>query len=162
MADRSFTHGVVERIASPIGEVVLIHDGQALLRLDFADHSPAGERPSSGATSAFGEAVRAYFAGAVDALQGLPARPSGTAFEQAVWQMLRQIPAGCTWSYGQLAAAIGRPRAVRAVGRANGRNPVSLVLPCHRVIGADGSLTGYGGGLERKAWLLRHEGALVV
>jgi len=153
---------LVERVASPIGDVVLVHDGHALLRLDFAPHSPARDRPARGGRSRFGEALAAYFAGAVTALEGLAARPAGTPFEQEVWQALRRIPPGHTWSYGQLARAIGRPRAVRAVGRANGRNPVSLVLPCHRVIGADGSLTGYGGGLERKAWLLRHEGALVV
>lgn len=152
----------VERVATPIGDVVLVHDGSALMRLDFAEHSPARDRPASGGRSGFGEAVAAYFAGAIAALDGIAARPVGTLFELEVWEALRRIPPGHTWSYGELAAAIGRPKAVRAVGRANGRNPVSLVLPCHRVIGADGSLTGYGGGLERKAWLLRHEGALVV
>lgn len=157
-----YTDCAIERVASPIGDVVLVHDGAALLRLDFADHSPVADRSTAGRRSRFGEAVEAYFAGAVDALDGLAVSLAGTEFEQGVWQMLRQIPPGRTWSYRELAAAIGRPKAVRAVGRANGRNPVSLVLPCHRVIGADGSLTGYGGGLERKAWLLRHEGVLVV
>jgi methylated-DNA-[protein]-cysteine S-methyltransferase len=150
---------VTERVPSPIGDVVLRHDGMALHGLDFADTPmavPAGE------PSRFARAVAAYFAGDLDALEDLPVALEGTEFETAVWQALRQIPVGQTWSYAVLAAALGRPKAVRAVGRANGRNPVSLVLPCHRVIGADGRLVGYGGGLERKAWLLRHEGALVV
>ena len=82
---------------------------------------------------------------------------SGTPFQQRVWAALATIPYGETWSYRELAEAVGNPKAVRAVGLANGRNPVSIVVPCHRVIGADGSLTGYGGGLERKSWLLDHE-----
>ena len=93
---------------------------------------------------------------------GLPVAVQGTPFETTVWQMLREIPVGHTWSYKALAEAVGRPKAMRAVGAANGRNPVSLVLPCHRVIGADGSLTGYGGGLEIKERLLAHEGALLA
>jgi O-6-methylguanine DNA methyltransferase len=149
---------LIERVPSPIGDVVLRHDGTALLALVFDDPQPAPPM----ADSVFARAVRAYFAGELDALEALPVRVQGTPFESAVWQMLRRIPVGQTWSYGALAAALDRPRAVRAVGRANGRNPVSLVLPCHRVIGADGRLVGYGGGLERKAWLLRHEGVLVA
>ena len=150
---------VTERVPSPIGDVVLRHDGTALHALDFADEigSVAG-----GAPSRFARAVAAYFAGELDALSDLPVAVRGTDFETAVWQALRRIPVGHTWSYAALALALGRPKAVRAVGRANGKNPVSLVLPCHRVIGADGRLGGYGGGLERKALLLRHEGALVV
>jgi len=151
---------LTEYVASPIGAVVLLHDGQKLHRLDFADGPPASD--AGGVGSAFAVAVAAYFGGDLDALEDLPAVTRGTAFDITVWQTLREIPVGHTWSYKELAAAIGRPKAVRAVGAANGRNPVSLVLPCHRVIGADGSLTGYGGGLERKAWLLRHEGALCV
>lgn len=149
---------VTERVPSPIGDVVLRHDGVALHELVFDDATPA----SGGASSRFAAAVAAYFAGELDALSDLPVAVQGTEFETAVWQALRQIPVGQTWSYAALAAILGRPKAVRAVGRANGKNPVSLVLPCHRVIGADGRLVGYGGGLERKAWLLRHEGALVV
>lgn len=151
---------LTEYVASPIGAVVLRHDGRKLHRLDFADGPPASAVGAS--KSAFAIAVAAYFAGEFDALEDLPTTTNGTAFETTVWQTLREIPVGHTWSYKALAEAIGRPKAVRAVGAANGRNPVSLVLPCHRVIGADGSLTGYGGGLERKAWLLRHEGALCV
>ena len=147
-----------ERIVSPIGDMLLQHDGAALLALDFDDRAV----PVTAGCSAFARAVRAYFAGDLHALDAVPVRISGTPFETAVWQTLRRIPVGETWSYAQLATALDRPKAVRAVGRANGRNPVALVVPCHRVIGADGRLVGYGGGLERKAWLLRHEGALVV
>ena len=105
--------------------------------------------------------VRAYFAGEVDALEGIPVDTAGTPFQERVWAALRQIPVGETISYRQLAERVGKPTAFRAVGAANGQNPVSLVTPCHRVIAADGTLGGYGGGLDRKAWLLRHEGAEV-
>jgi methylated-DNA-[protein]-cysteine S-methyltransferase len=98
-----------------------------------------------------------YFAGARRAFD-LPMRLKGTAFQQRVWRELTEIPYGETWSYGQLAQRINKPSASRAVGLANGRNPISILVPCHRVIGANGSLTGYGGGLERKQWLLAHEG----
>jgi methylated-DNA-[protein]-cysteine S-methyltransferase len=98
-----------------------------------------------------------YFAGSRRTFE-LPLRLEGTAFQQRVWRELTEIPYGETWSYGQLATRIGKPSASRAVGLANGRNPISILVPCHRVIGADGSLTGYGGGLERKQWLLAHEG----
>jgi len=147
-----------ERVVSPIGDMLLQHDGTALLALDFDNRDVS----VTAGCSDFARAVRAYFAGDLHALDALPVRVGGTPFETAVWQTLRQIPVGETWSYAQLAKALDRPKAVRAVGRANGRNPVALVVPCHRVIGADGRLVGYGGGLERKAWLLRHEGALVV
>jgi methylated-DNA-[protein]-cysteine S-methyltransferase len=103
--------------------------------------------------------LKAYFAGDIAAIEDIPAESGGTEFQRKCWKMLRKIPAGKTWSYNQLARRIGRPAAVRAVGAANGANPISVVVPCHRVIGADGSLTGYGGGLDRKLWLLRHEGA---
>lgn len=147
-----------EHLASPIGTVRIRHDGRALHSLWFLDEGTPDPAPDS----AFARAILAYFAGEITALDDLPVVVRGTAFETRVWQTLRQIPVGRTWSYRELAAAIEQPKAVRAVGAANGRNPVSLVLPCHRVIGANGSLTGYGGGLERKAWLLRHEGVLVV
>jgi methylated-DNA-[protein]-cysteine S-methyltransferase len=105
--------------------------------------------------------MRAYLAGRLDALDGLPVDAGGTPFQALVWAALRTIPPGQTWSYKALAERIGRPAAVRAVGLANGANPVGIVVPCHRVIGAGGSLTGYGGGLPRKRWLLEHEGALL-
>jgi methylated-DNA-[protein]-cysteine S-methyltransferase len=105
-------------------------------------------------------ALRSYFAGDLDAIRDLPVDFHGTEFQRAVWSALRTIPCGETWSYGALARRIGRPSAVRAVGLANGSNPVGIVVPCHRVIGSNGTLTGYGGGLERKRWLLEHESAL--
>jgi methylated-DNA-[protein]-cysteine S-methyltransferase len=142
-----------------------------MLRHDGEDAAPArfrgpGTRPPGGCGGIGPLPLRSRRARLFRGRARRPGRASrpvdGTDFEVTVWHTLRRIPAGSTWSYGILAASIERPKAVRAVGAANGRNPISLVLPCHRVIGADGSLTGYGGGLERKAWLLRHEGALCV
>jgi methylated-DNA-[protein]-cysteine S-methyltransferase len=104
-------------------------------------------------------ALAAYFGGDPAAVDALPVGVFGTEFQRRVWQALRAIPAGRTLSYGALARRIGQPAAVRAVGLANAANPVGIVVPCHRVIGADGTLTGYGGGLDRKGWLLAHEGA---
>jgi methylated-DNA-[protein]-cysteine S-methyltransferase len=107
-------------------------------------------------------ALRRYFDGDHVALDAVRVDPGGTPFQHKVWLTLRRIPPGRTWSYSELAAVVGRPHAVRAVGAANGANPVPLVLPCHRVIGSDGRLVGYGGGLECKEWLLRHERARFV
>jgi methylated-DNA-[protein]-cysteine S-methyltransferase len=103
------------------------------------------------------DALRRYFAGDVHAIDSLPVRATGSPFQQRVWDALREIPAGETVSYAQLATTVGTPTASRAVGRANGTNPVPIVVPCHRVIRADGTLGGYGGGLDRKRWLLAHE-----
>jgi methylated-DNA-[protein]-cysteine S-methyltransferase len=103
---------------------------------------------------------RRFFAGDVEALRQLPVRFHGTDFQRRAWEALRRIPAGETWSYRRLAEELGDPKATRAVGAANGQNPIPVVVPCHRVIGSDGSLTGFGGGLDRKRWLLQHEGAL--
>jgi O-6-methylguanine DNA methyltransferase len=102
-------------------------------------------------------AIHRYFAGDLGAIDKISVETAGTSFQRSVWKELRNIPTGSAISYGQLAEQIARPRAVRAVGLANGSNPIGIVVPCHRVIGADGSLTGYGGGLERKKWLLDHE-----
>jgi methylated-DNA-[protein]-cysteine S-methyltransferase len=104
--------------------------------------------------------LRRFFRGELDALAPIPIRLHGTEFQRRTWEALRRIPAGTTWSYRRLATELGDPRATRAVGAANGQNPVPVVIPCHRVIGSDGSLTGFGGGLARKRWLLEHEGAL--
>lgn len=98
-----------------------------------------------------------YFAGDVEAIDDIPVQTSGTPFQRSVWKELRKIPSGAVVSYRKLAGKIARPTAVRAVGLANGSNPIGIVVPCHRVIGSDGSPTGYGGGLERKRWLLEHE-----
>lgn len=158
-----------ERVLSPIGTIFLVSDGRALHALDFEDcetralrllqryHGPCELVP--GRTPGVAERIAAYFAGELAALDAMPVQTGGSAFQRRVWRALRRIRAGSTISYGRLAAAIGAPTASRAVGLANGANPIALVVPCHRVIGADGSLTGYGGGLSRKAWLLRHEGS---
>lgn len=164
---------VLDRMSTPIGELLIAVDGEARLRiLDFGDYDerlhrllrrrygPDGVRLSDGrAPASIRQPIEAYFAGDLTALDAIPVKTAGTPFQLAVWAALRTIPAGETLSYGGLAARIGRPSAVRAVGLANGANPIGVVVPCHRVIGADASLTGYGGGLERKRWLLSHEGA---
>jgi methylated-DNA-[protein]-cysteine S-methyltransferase len=105
-------------------------------------------------------ALRRFFAGDLQAFAAVPLRLHGTDFQRRTWEALRRIPVGSTWTYRRLAQELGRPSATRAVGAANGQNPIPVVVPCHRVIGSDGSLTGFGGGLERKRWLLSHEGAL--
>ena len=128
-----------------------------MLRGRFGAVEPIAAADPVGAITA----LRAYLNGRLDALDGLPVDAGGTPFQREVWAALRTIPAGVTWSYKRLAEQIGRPAAVRAVGLANGANPIGIVVPCHRVIGADGSLTGYGGGLPRKRWLLEHEGVLL-
>src|SRR5690606_33432318 len=110
-----------------------------------------------GSAGEAGARLRAYLAGDLLAIDTVPVRMAGTPFQQRVWDALRRIPAGTTVSYGELASRIGAPTASRAVGMANGANPIPLVVPCHRVIGANGKLTGFGGGMERKRWLLAHE-----
>ena len=109
-----------------------------------------------------GLALRRYLGGDLTALDAIDVDTQGTPFQEKVWSRLRKIPAGATWSYADLARAVGKPSAVRAVAGANASNPVSLVVPCHRVIAADGKLSGYGGGVPRKRWLLTHEGALLA
>jgi methylated-DNA-[protein]-cysteine S-methyltransferase len=111
-------------------------------------------------TPAIGRALEAYFAGDLTAIDTLSVKTAGTSFQQTVWKALRAISPGTTLSYGELARRLGRPNSARAVGLANGSNPVAIVVPCHRLIGADASLTGYGGGIGRKRWLLAHESAL--
>lgn len=159
-----------ERLATPIGELVVVTDaGQALRAVDWTDYRPRMLellRLHYGTRYSLADAVEPtpartaladYFAGAIAAIDTLPVATGGTAFQRAVWDALRGIPAGETLAYGALARRLGKEAAVRAVGRANGANPVGIVVPCHRVIGADGALTGYGGGIERKRWLLDHE-----
>jgi methylated-DNA-[protein]-cysteine S-methyltransferase len=162
---------LMNRIDTPIGEMLMVADHDGNLRaIDWTDHEPrmhrflrlhCGEggfslepvRELNGLTSA----IHQYFAGDLKVIDTLPVRTAGTPFQREVWRALREIPCGSTVSYGKLAQQIGRPAAVRAVGLANGSNPIGVVVPCHRVIGANGSLTGYGGGIERKRWLLEHE-----
>jgi methylated-DNA-[protein]-cysteine S-methyltransferase len=164
----------LERLPTAIGDMLIVTDDQDRLRaLDFADyearmlklmrrHYGEGgfvlvERPLP---SPARRALERYLAGDLGALDKLEVATGGTAFQRQVWSALRAIPVGETVSYGRLAAQIGRPKAVRAVGLANGSNPIGVVVPCHRVIGSSGHLTGYAGGMDRKAWLLRHEGAI--
>ncbi len=162
-----------DRYKSPIGEILMLADGGRLCYLDFADND---ERLAKLLTTRYGEFsitpevgllnLRArlddYFAGKWDAFDGLELSTDGTDFQREVWRGLRRIPRGTTSSYQKLASIIGKPKAIRAVGGANARNPIAIVIPCHRVIAADGSLGGYAGGLERKSRLLDHEGARFV
>jgi methylated-DNA-[protein]-cysteine S-methyltransferase len=164
---------LTDTFATPIGTFVLIGDEAGRLRAadwqDYADrmhrllarHYGASHVAMTPARNPFGltSALTAYFEGDLRAIESLSVATAGTAFQESVWQALRSIPAGQTISYSELARRLGRPAAVRAVGLANGANPIGIVVPCHRVIGADGSLTGYGGGLDRKRWLLNHETA---
>jgi len=159
----------LDRIETPVGTVLLVVDAEGAVRaLDFSGYEERmlrllrrhyGEPPLTDgrAPEPVRGAVAAYFAGDLTALDRLVVKTAGTEFQRAVWSALREIPAGRTLTYGQLAAAIGNPKAVRAAGLANGQNPVALIVPCHRVIGANGTLTGYAGGLDRKKWLLDHE-----
>ncbi len=151
-------------VDSPIGRLLLQTDGASLTGLymdvpgrPFPGMNDSEENANAGPLPEAARQLQEYFAGNRRDFD-LPLRLSGTEFQQRVWRALTEIPCGETWSYGELAKRIGNPNASRAVGLANGRNPVSIVVPCHRVIGADGSLTGYGGGLQRKQWLLAHEG----
>lgn len=161
---------------TPIGPIALHALGDSLVGVTLDGSTSAGSGVTRHLTrhlgpfttraheDAAGAATRLarYFRGELTALEEQPVRLHGTEFQLLVWNALRAIPAGTTWTYAELAARTGRPRAVRAAGAANGANPVSLFIPCHRVIAADGTLWGYGGGLPRKAWLLRHEGAAGV
>ncbi len=162
----------LERLASPLGELALVLDGQGRLCTlgwtDLEDRWRRDLRLRQGANlrlepvqvrSRAADALEAYFAGNLTAVNGLSLNPGGTPFQRSVWGALQEIPAGTRLTYAQLAARMGCPAALRAVGHANGANPISLVIPCHRLVGADGALTGYGGGLARKQWLLAHEGA---
>lgn len=163
----------LDRVATPLGPLTVVATDRALCALAFGPLRPpllAGLRARfPGAAlrrrrdpGGHAGRLRAYFAGDLRALDGIAVAAGGTAFERLVWDAVRAIPPGATRTYGELARLIGRPRAVRAVGRANGRNPVCLVIPCHRVVGSDGRLRGYGGGLGRKRWLLAHEGVRVA
>jgi len=164
---------LLDRLATPIGEALIITDETGMLRaFDWADRQVGMMRllrlhygtlmPRPGAAPRLMQRLlRRYFEGDVACLAAIEWRTGGTPFQRKVWKGLTRIAPGETLSYGTLAARLGCPQSVRAVGAANGANPISVVVPCHRVIGADGSLTGYGGGLERKRWLLAHEGVSV-
>jgi methylated-DNA-[protein]-cysteine S-methyltransferase len=178
---------IVSEVDSPVGRLRIVTRGRTLCALEFvegarpvssghvarvlaekskvnvaATPSSAPKRTTDPAAREVAQRLGDYFAGDLQALDGIEVDPSGTAFQRKVWGALRHVRAGQTLSYSDLARAIGAPKAIRAVGMANARNPIAIVVPCHRIIGADGSLTGYGGGLERKRWLLQHEGALAL
>jgi methylated-DNA-[protein]-cysteine S-methyltransferase len=141
---------------SPLGLIRIEAEDEALTGLFFAEAEAPPSAPLPGVLRDAIRQVDQYFLGRRTKFE-LALRPAGTPFQRAVWKALVRIPYGRTASYKDIAAAVSRPDAVRAVGAANGANPISLIIPCHRVIGSDGRLTGYGGGLERKEWLLRHE-----
>jgi methylated-DNA-[protein]-cysteine S-methyltransferase len=161
---------LIDTIDSPIGpltaaeragRVCLLHfgpDGEAIDRI-FERWHP-GEPRNRAPVPEIRAVLARYFTGEVAALDTVPVELNGTPFQKTVWQALRRIPGGTTISYAELARRIGDPAAVRAVGTANGANPVAVIVPCHRVIGSSGKLTGYGGGLDRKQWLLEHEGVI--
>ncbi|MBX2864261.1 MAG: methylated-DNA--[protein]-cysteine S-methyltransferase [Leptolyngbyaceae cyanobacterium MAG.088] len=165
------------KVSSAIGTILLVTDQEALVSLDYEGYehrmmrlltkrygpfelvetSPNQHDCSTLETDVINR-IEAYLNGDLAAIDPIPANPGGTAFQAQVWHALRSIPAGSVMSYGALARKLGNAAAVRAVGTTNSLNPISIVLPCHRVIGANGNLTGYAGGLERKRWLLNHEG----
>lgn len=161
---------LMDHVATPIGTVFVVSDGSRLRALDFQDYEPRMMRLlrarhgddarliETDDPQGFSARLLAYLDGRFDAFDDVPTDPGGTAFQRRVWEALRTIPAGTTLSYGGLAARIGAPTASRAVGLANSLNPIAIAVPCHRVIGAGGALTGYAGGMERKRWLLAHEG----
>jgi methylated-DNA-[protein]-cysteine S-methyltransferase len=160
----------LDRLKTPIGTALLVSDADGvLLALDWEDHELRMKQllrlqygtvtlKPARASTATRAALKGYFSGDLDCLGTIRWRVAGTPFQRKVWTALAKIPPGVTMSYGGLSARLGMPKAVRAVGHANGANPLSVVVPCHRLIGADGSLVKYGGGLERKRWLLVHEG----
>jgi methylated-DNA-[protein]-cysteine S-methyltransferase len=145
------------RVNSPLGELQLVGDGRSLTRLEMSPRNvPADARHDPEVFGDVEAQLDAYFAGELTEFD-VPLAPAGSGFQLAVWDALTRIPYGETASYGEIAAELGRPDAVRAVGSTNGRNPIAVIIPCHRVIGADGSLVGYGGGLPRKRLLLELE-----
>ena len=164
---------VVDWLKTPIGTALLVTDTDGALRaFDWQDHEPRMKEllrrqygafvlTSGRAPRAIRAALSAYFDGDLTSLGSIAWRVAGTPFQRRVWTALPKIAAGTTLSYGALAARLKMPKAIRAVGHANGANPISVVVPCHRLIGADGSLVKYGGGLDRKRWLLQHEGVEV-
>jgi methylated-DNA-[protein]-cysteine S-methyltransferase len=161
----------LDRLPTPIGTALLVSDAEGVLRaLDWEEYQPRMKEllrlqygavvlQDARAPKEIRAALSAYFKGDLAALRTIKWRVAGTPFQRKVWNALPKIRPGTTMSYGALAAKLNSPNAMRAVGHANGSNPISVVVPCHRLIGANGSLVKYGGGLERKRWLLQHEGA---
>jgi methylated-DNA-[protein]-cysteine S-methyltransferase len=157
-----------DELETEVGTIALVCSETHLIAVEFEDFKARMEAHLKARFGTFGlirvsdplhvrSRLADYFNSNFTALDEVPVDPFGTEFQQKVWRALREIPVGATVSYGQLAARLGNPNASRAVGLANSKNPIGIVIPCHRVIGANGSLTGYAGGLERKRWLLGHE-----
>lgn len=163
----------LDRLPTPIGTALLVTDAAGVLRaLDWEEFEPRMRQllrlqygavvlEAARSPRELKSALTAYFKGDIDRLKTIKWRVAGTPFQHKVWTALAKIPAGTTMSYGALAAKLNVPKAMRAVGHANGSNPISVVVPCHRLIGANGTLVKYGGGLERKRWLLEHEGVVL-
>jgi methylated-DNA-[protein]-cysteine S-methyltransferase len=163
------TNLLIDKVASPIGTLLIVSADEQLYALDYADYEQRMLKllharyrqvrlQEAANPSGLSDALRAYLAGEVGCLDRLPVNPGGTPFQQGVWEALRTIPPGSVMTYGELATRLGKPSAARAVGAANALNPIAIVIPCHRLVGANSALTGYAGGLERKRWLLEHEG----
>jgi methylated-DNA-[protein]-cysteine S-methyltransferase len=161
----------IDNIEFELGQILLVSDGAALCAVDFSGYESrmmklllkrykTVELVEQANPQGFSDRLQAYLAGDFSSLETIPVCTGGTPFQQQVWQSLRSIPPGTTLTYAQLADRVGKPNAYRAVGMANSQNPISIVLPCHRVIGSNTRLTGYAGGLDRKRWLLNHEGAI--
>ncbi|HVW39083.1 MAG TPA: methylated-DNA--[protein]-cysteine S-methyltransferase [Pirellulales bacterium] len=151
-------------LSSPLGELLLVSDGQSLSGVYYEDHRRgpargANWRRDAGPFEQVKNELTAYFGGELREF-GVKLAPQGSEFQREVWNELRRIPPGKTLTYAELAARVGRPKAIRAVGAANARNPISIIVPCHRVVGSNGTLTGYAGGLKRKEWLLKHEASM--
>ena len=164
---------LIDRIDSALGKILLVSDGERLCALDYAGYEnrmmtllrrrdPDFQLRNTIDPQGFSSLIRAYLAGDIACINRIPVNTGGTAFQQQVWAALRTIPPGTVLTYGELAAKLGKPTAYRAVGMTNGLNPIAIVVPCHRLVGANGALTGYAGGLERKRWLLQHEGVSVT
>jgi methylated-DNA-[protein]-cysteine S-methyltransferase len=149
-------------VTTPLGPVRITSSGTAITSVLFLDEdAEPSETPNDPLLLECARQLEAYFSGTLTQFD-LPLAPAGTAFQQRVWEMLQQVPYGRTSAYGELAQRLGDAKLTRAVGSANGSNPIAIIIPCHRIIGADGSLTGYAGGLWRKQWLLRHESGSLV
>ena len=160
---------LIDKISSPLGTLLVVSDGERLCALDYADyeqrmlkllraHYDQVHLRDAKNPAGVSRMRRAYLAGEISRIDAIPVNLGGTPFQRQVWSALRAIPPGTVMTYGELAEKLGRPTAYRAVGMTNALNPIAIVIPCHRLVGANGSLTGYAGGLERKRWLLAHEG----
>jgi len=164
---------LIDGIDSALGKILLVSDGERLCALDYAGyenrmmtllrrHYPDFQLRDTIDPQGFSSLIRAYLAGDIACISRIPVSTGGTVFQQQVWSALRTIPPGTVLTYSDLAAKLGKPTAYRAVGMTNALNPIAIVVPCHRLVGANGALTGYAGGLERKRWLLQHEGVSVT